>query len=143
MGENIDPGYAGGGIYRENILDHFQNPRNFGEMKGASIRHREFNPLCGDEIEMFIRLSSAKVMDVSFKGRGCAISQSAASMMTEMVKGRTLEEIKGLTRDDIVGMLAIPIGPVRMKCAVLSLDTLKNGILIYEKYGGKNGWPDG
>ncbi len=136
MTENIDPNYAGEGIYRENILDHYQNPRNLGRIENPHINHKEFNPLCGDEIEIFLKLNSTKVVEVKFQGRGCAISQSAASMLTESLYGKTLEEIKNLTRDDIVEMLSIPIGPVRVKCAMLSLDTLKNGILIYEKYGG-------
>ncbi len=138
--ENLDTGYAGDGIYRENIMDHFKNPRNFGTVENPDIRHREYNPLCGDEIEIFIKLSSDRASEVRFRGRGCAISKSAASMLTEALQGKTLDEIKKITGKDILDMLAIPVGPVRMKCAMLSLDTLRNGIFIFEKYG-KEGAP--
>ena len=127
-------------MYQENILDHFKNTRNFGKIAKASVHHHEYNPLCGDEIEMFLIIDDKKnIVDIRFNGHGCAISKASASMLTEEIKGKNVEELKKMTKDSILEMLGIPISPVRLKCALLSLDTLKNSILIYEKYiGGKN-----
>ncbi|MEK6983768.1 MAG: Fe-S cluster assembly sulfur transfer protein SufU [Nanoarchaeota archaeon] len=122
-------------MYQENILDHFKNPRNFGKIAKASVHHHEYNPLCGDEIDMFLVIDkNNKIADVKFSGHGCAISQASASMLTESIKGKNINEIEKLSKDYILEMLGIPLSPVRLKCALLSLDTLKNGILIYEKY---------
>ena len=125
-------------IYQENILDHYKSPRNFGKIAKATVHHHEYNPLCGDEIEMFLIIDeNKKVAEVRFHGHGCAISQASASMLTEQIKGKSVEELKKFSKDDILEMLSIPISPVRLKCALLSLDTLKNSILIYEKYVDK------
>ena len=121
-------------MYQEQILDHYKSPRNFGKIENASVHHHEYNPLCGDEIELFLILNDKKVVDVKFHGKGCAISQASASMLTEQIKGKSIDELKKLTKESILEMLSIPISPVRLKCALLSLDTLKNSILIYEKY---------
>ncbi|MBI2558054.1 SUF system NifU family Fe-S cluster assembly protein [Candidatus Woesearchaeota archaeon] len=121
-------------MYQENILDHYKSPRNFGKIDKASVHHHEYNPLCGDEIEMFLVIEDKKIVDVKFNGHGCAISQASASMLTEQIKGKSVEELKKLTKENILEMLGIPLSPVRLKCALLSLDTLKNSILIYEKY---------
>ena len=122
-------------IYQENILDHYKNPRNFGKIENPSVHHHEYNPLCGDEIEMFLIIDKdKKSADVKFQGHGCAISQASASMLTEDVKGKSIDELKKLTKETILNMLGIPISPVRLKCALLPLDTLKNGIFIFEKY---------
>ena len=125
-------------MYQENILDHYKNPRNFGKIENASVHHHEYNPLCGDEIEMDLVIDkNKKIADVKFSGHGCAISQASASMLTEQVKGKHIEEIEKLTKESILEMLGIPISPVRLKCALLSLDTLKNSVLIFEKYVDK------
>lgn len=121
-------------MYQENILDHYKNPRNFGRIGNASVHHHEYNPLCGDEVEMFLTVKDKKIADVRFQGKGCAISQASASMLTEQVKGKGIDELKEMAKEDILKMLGIPISPVRLKCALLSLDTLKNSILIFEKY---------
>ncbi|MBI2654255.1 SUF system NifU family Fe-S cluster assembly protein [Candidatus Woesearchaeota archaeon] len=122
-------------MYQENILDHYKSPRNFGRIGNATVHHHEYNPLCGDEIELYLVIDeNKKVIDVKFYGRGCAISLASASMLTEQIKGKTLDELKNMTKEDILEMLGIPISPVRLKCALLSLDTLKNSILIFEKY---------
>src|SRR3989338_10305062 len=132
--EKIDKNYMGDGIYKENILDHYKNPRNKGNLENPDIQHRELNPLCGDQIEITMKLDGQKIADIKFAGHGCAISQSSASMLTEKVKNISLEEANKMTKEDVVEMLSIPISPTRLKCAILCLDTLKNGILIYNKY---------
>ena len=121
-------------IYKENILDHFKHPRNTGMLEEYTIRHREFNPLCGDQIELFVRLDTYKKCEgVRFCGKGCAISQASVSMLTESLKNKSVEELKKITREDILAMLGIPVGVVRMKCALLSLKTLHRGIEEWEK----------
>ncbi len=115
-------------LYREHILDHYQNPRNYGEMEAPDISHEEYNPLCGDRLVIQLKLDGDRVTDVKFHGEGCAISQASASMLTEVVEGKTLDELKTLTKEDILDMLGIPIGPVRIKCALLSLKALKAGV---------------
>lgn len=122
-------------MYRENIIDHYQNPRNNGSIENPDIHLRELNPLCGDEVEIFIKLNSKSAKEISFKGKGCAISQAAASMLTEEAKGKTLDELKKTTNGDMIKMLAIPISPVRLKCALLALKTMEKAIYLYE---GKN-----
>jgi len=122
-------------IYQENILDHYKNPRNFGKIENATVHHHEYNPLCGDKIDLFLVIDkNKKIADVKFQGNGCAISQASASMLSEEIKGKNIHELKKLAKENILEILGIPISPVRLKCALLSLDTLKNGILIFEKY---------
>ena len=127
-------------MYQENILDHYKSPRNFGKIENASVHHHEYNPLCGDEIDLFLVIDkNKKVVDIKFQGHGCAISQASASMLSEEIKGKSLDELKKLTKENILEMLSIPISPVRLKCALLSLDTLKNSVVIFEKYVRKDG----
>ena len=117
-------------IYREHIMDHYKHPRNFGVLIDADIRQRELNSLCGDEMEFNLKLDSGNkiVEDVRFIGRGCAISMASASILSEEIKGKSLAEINGIKNESIVNMLGISIGPVRYKCAILSLMTVKAGI---------------
>ena len=115
-------------LYREYILDHYQNPRNYGELEDPDISHEEYNPLCGDRVVFQLKLDNDRVVDVKFHGEGCAISQASASMLTEQVLGKTLDELKALTKEDVLEMLGIPIGPVRIKCALLPLKALKAGV---------------
>ncbi len=122
-------------MYQEQILDHYKNPRNFGKIMNATVHHHEYNPLCGDELEVYFAIDKNKtIADVKIYGKGCAISQASASMLTEKVKGKNIEEIKKLAKEDILEMLGISISAVRLKCALLSLDTFKNAIIIFEKY---------
>ncbi len=122
-------------MYQENILDHYKSPRNFGKIENATVQHHEYNPLCGDEIDMFLVIDeNKKIVDVKVFPRGCAISVASASMLSDEIKGKNIDEVKNLTKEQILEMLGIPISPVRLKCALLSLDTLKNSILIFEKY---------
>lgn len=115
-------------LYREHILDHYQNPRNYGEIEDPDVSHEEYNPLCGDRLIIQLKYEGDRVSEVKFHGEGCAISQASASMLTELVEGKSVDELKALTKDDILGMLGIPIGPVRMKCALLALQALKAGV---------------
>ena len=130
-------------MYQENILDHYKNPHNHGEIKNPTVQHQGYNPLCGDEIELFIIVESNKIKEVKFVGKGCAISKASASMLTDEIKEKSLEELKKMTKEDILKMLGIQISPVRLKCALLSLDTLKNSIKIYENYIQKNNKSNG
>jgi nitrogen fixation NifU-like protein len=114
-------------FYREFILDHYKNPRNFGRLEGADITHEEYNPLCGDMVGMDFRISDGVIEDVRFHGRGCAISQASASLLTERLKGMSLEEARRISRDDVVEALGIDISPARLKCALLTLKVLKVG----------------
>lgn len=115
-------------LYREHILDHYQNPRNHGAIENPDISHEEYNPLCGDRLVIQLKLEDDHVADVKFHGEGCAISQASASMLTEAIEGKSVDELKALTKEDILDMLGIPIGPVRLKCALLSLKALKAGV---------------
>lgn len=123
----------------ENILDHYRNPRNYGELADADIRVKDSNPLCGDVIEMQIKVRDGVVEDIRFRGKGCAISQASASMLTERVRGMRLEDIKSINRHRIIEMLGIELSPVRLKCALLSLKVLKMGVYAYlgEKMRGE------
>jgi len=114
-------------MYREYILDHYKNPRNFGRLEGADISHEENNPLCGDVVGMDIKNRDGVIEDVRFHGRGCAISQASASLLTERLKGMSLEEARSLDKEDVLEELGIEISPARLKCALLSLKVLKVG----------------
>jgi nitrogen fixation NifU-like protein len=116
-------------FYRENILDHYRNPRNKGRLENPTHTHEEDNPLCGDVIRIDLHINDGDVIDqVRFDGHGCAISQASASMLTEMIQDKTLEEANELSKEDILEALGIEIGPVRLKCALLSLKVLKAGV---------------
>ena len=122
-------------MYQENILDHYKNPRNAGKIDNASVQHHEKNPLCGYELDVFLNIDkNNKITDVKIKAHGCAISTASASMLGENVKGKHVDEIKKLRKDDILEMLGIPISAARLKCVLLSMDTFKNSVLIYDKY---------
>ena len=122
-------------IYEEDILDHYENPSNYGTLEHPDISYEEDNPLCGDLIRMDLKVEDGIITDLRFCGHGCTISLAAASMLTEEIKGKPLEEVKQLNKDDILDMLGIPLGPVRLKCGLLALKVLKAGA-----YGLK-GWP--
>ncbi|MDA4122051.1 MAG: SUF system NifU family Fe-S cluster assembly protein [Thaumarchaeota archaeon] len=120
-------------IYRELILDYYRNPRNFGRLDPHDIDAKDSNPLCGDEIEIQIQVSKdGKMEEVHFLGKGCAISQASASMLTELAKGKPLEWTKDLSKEDILKMLGTSdLGPARIKCALLSMKVLKTGVYAY------------
>jgi nitrogen fixation NifU-like protein len=114
-------------LYREVILDHYKNPRGHGVIEGADATAEGMNPLCGDEVSIYVAFEEdgETIHDVKFSGRGCAISQAATSMLVEMVQGRTAEEIATLPKDELLEEIGIPLTPIRLKCAMLGLTTLK------------------
>ena len=119
-------------LYREEIMDHYNNPRNFGKLAGANVKYKDHNPVCGDEVEMQLKLDGSQVVDAMFNGKGCAISQAAASMLTEEIKGKSLKDAVAMTKDDMLKIIRINPGPVRIKCALLALRALQKGIVQYE-----------
>ncbi len=123
-------------LYRENIIDHYRHPRNKGHLDAADIHYRDVNPFCGDEITIELKVVDGRVVEAAFDGKGCAISQASASMLTEEILGKTLEELKLLEKEDVLEMLGIPMGPVRLKCALLPLKVLKAGVWGLEE------WPE-
>ena len=112
-------------LYREVIIDHYKNPRGHGVIEAADAEAEGQNPLCGDEVAVFVSLDGDTIEDVKFRGRGCAISQAATSMLMEMVKGRTVEEVGEMPKEELLEEVAIPLTPVRLKCALLGLGVLK------------------
>ncbi len=120
-------------IYAENILDHFKHPRNVGEIENATIVHTEENLSCGDSLTLSLKLKDTHITLVQWKGTGCAISQAAISILSEELSGKTLTEILKLQPKDIYELLGVPIGPQRVKCALLCLHTLKNAVHKYQK----------
>ncbi len=114
-------------LYREVILDHYKNPRGHGLIEGADAEADGQNPLCGDEVSIFVSFAADgdTIDDVKFNGRGCAISQAATSMLMEMVQGRTANEVGELSKDELLEEIGIPLTPIRLKCALLGLGVLK------------------
>lgn len=123
-------------LYRENILEHYQNPSNYGVIDEPDITYEDTNPLCGDRIRIDLRIQDGKIAEIKFSGRGCAISQASASILTEMVEGEELASIRDFSAQDILDELAIPISPARVKCALLGLKVLKAGAY------GITDWPE-
>jgi nitrogen fixation NifU-like protein len=116
-------------LYRDEILEHYRQPHNFGTLEAPDAVYEGSNPLCGDRITMMLALGTdGTVADVAFSGRGCAISQASASLLTDEIKGRPVGDVEGLTRQDVLDMLGIEISPARLKCALLSLDTLQHAL---------------
>ena len=114
-------------LYREVILDHYKNPRGHGVIEGADAEAEGQNPLCGDEVAIYVAFADdgETIEEVKFSGRGCAISQAATSMLTEMVRGRSATQIAELPKDELLDEIGIPLTPIRLKCALLGLGVLK------------------
>jgi len=113
-------------LYREVILDHYRNPRGHGSLEGADAEAEGQNPLCGDEVSIFVNFGEGDTIEeIRFDGRGCAISQAATSMLTELVQGRPAAEVASIEKEELLDELGIPLTPVRLKCALLGLSTLK------------------
>ncbi|MBX5470047.1 MAG: SUF system NifU family Fe-S cluster assembly protein [Thermoleophilaceae bacterium] len=125
-------------LYRDFILDHYKNPRNFGELEPHDLEAHDHNPLCGDELGVHLRVDDeGKVTDVRFHGQGCAISQAAASIVSEEIVGMSVDEIAKLPASWVIEQLGIEISPTRRKCALLNLKVLRGATT------GDASWPEG
>jgi nitrogen fixation NifU-like protein len=113
-------------LYREIILDHYKSPRNHGALEPADARAEGQNPLCGDEVAISVNFDGGNTIhEIRFEGRGCAISQAATSMLTELVQGRSVDEVAAMQKEELLEEIGIPLTPVRLKCALLGLGVLK------------------
>lgn len=125
-------------LYRDEILEHYRRPHNFGTLEEPDASVEGANPLCGDRITLMLAVGEdGRIADVAFTGRGCAISQASASMLTDEIRGRSVAEVEGLTNQVVLDLLGIEISPARLKCALLSIDTLKKA--VGEIHGGTAG----
>jgi nitrogen fixation NifU-like protein len=115
-------------IYMEFILENYRNPKNYGSMDNPTVERSGSNPLCGDEITIYLRIENNRIVDVRFTGRGCAISQASASILTEMIKGKDLDYVKVLKEEDLLSALGIELSTARLKCALLSYRVLKDSV---------------
>jgi nitrogen fixation protein NifU and related proteins len=116
-------------LYREVIIERYKNPQFRGELNPNDLSYEDENPLCGDHIRIDLRVDeNNRVTEVAFSGHGCAISQASADLLLETVVGKTLDEVKGMNKQDVLDLLGIELGPVRLKCALLSLKVLKAGV---------------
>jgi nitrogen fixation NifU-like protein len=115
-------------LYRDYILEHYRRPHNFGVLDDATATQEGANPLCGDRITLQLRVTDGQIAGVGFTGRGCAISQASASLLTDEIKGKLVDAAAGMTSSDVLDLLGIDISPARMKCALLSLETLQGAI---------------
>jgi nitrogen fixation protein NifU and related proteins len=120
-------------LYREVILEHSKHPHNAGTLEQPDISHEEHNPLCGDRVRIDLQVQDGVITDVRFKGRGCAISQASASLLTDELRGKTLDQARAIGKDDVLDLIGIPLdkNPVRIKCVLLPLKTLKVGVYEY------------
>ncbi len=125
-------------LYSEIILDYYRHPRNKGVLSKPEIHAKDSNPLCGDIIEISMNLNNGHVKEVKFNGMGCAISQASASMLTELVTGKSLDEVRKISKDEILSLIGGQLSAVRLKCALLSLKVLKTGLYSYLGSTGQN-----
>ena len=124
-------------MYAENILDHYRNPRNFGTIVNAQVKHEETNPLCGDDYEFYLQIDNGKIQDAKFSGDGCAISKASASMLSEFIKQKDISELKKMNLVDVEKLLGVKISAPRVKCATLALVAVQKGIQEFEESGKK------
>lgn len=119
-------------VYREHVLDHYKNPRNYGEIKNPDFSHKENNFLCGDSVQISGILDGDIIKEVKFNGKGCVISQASASLLTEYVIGKTKEDVKQMDVKEVVELLGVDLSPTRMKCGELGLLSLKKALNVLE-----------
>jgi len=119
-------------IYTQNIIDHYKNPRNYGDIKNPSTTSKMENLTCGDSMEVFVLIENEKICDLKFTGNGCALSQSAMSILSEKVIGKNISEVKNIKKNDIVKMLGISVGKRRLKCVSLGISTLHKAIAKFD-----------
>ncbi len=122
-------------IYREELLEHYRAPKNHGIIPKADVRYRDFNPVCGDEIEIFMKVRNGKILMAKFIGKGCAISQAAASILTEHINGKKTEEVRKMGNEKMLGMLPVKVSHLRIKCGLLALKAAQKGLVIYRGSG--------
>jgi nitrogen fixation NifU-like protein len=115
-------------LYRDYILEHYRKPHNFGVLEEPTASYEGANPLCGDRITMMLGIKDGMISEVAFTGRGCAISQASASLLTDEIKGKAIEDVEKLTPDDLLELIGVEISPARLKCALLSLDTVAHAL---------------
>ncbi len=126
-------------LYRDFILEHYRNPHNKGYLDPHDLHFADSNPTCGDEMSMTLRLdpTGSTIADVAFDGRGCAISQASASIMTDTLRGQTLDQVRAMNPKDLLDELGVPIGPARLKCALLAYKVLQGTVR-----GSEVAWPE-
>lgn len=135
---------GGDAIYHEMIIDYSRNPLNYGEIDEPDVTYHDSNPLCGDSIDIDMNLAGGRVSDIKFHGKGCAICMACSSVLTEMAKGKTIDEARAIAKDDILGELGLEhLQAVRIKCALLSLKVLKYALYTHLAGGGAKGGGDG
>lgn len=122
-------------MYAEEIIAYYEHPVNKNKMDDASGSYSDFNPVCGDKVTVYIKVENGKIEKMTFEGDGCAISMAAASMLTELVEGKSIEEVEAMGPADVIKMLKVDPGPVRIKCATLSLKALQKAVFVYRHAG--------
>lgn len=120
-------------LYRENILDHYRNPRNFGLRDDYTIKQEGINPLCGDRVIMQVSVVRGKIKDMRFEGEGCAISRAAASLLSEGIKGQVVGKVRKMSIKDVEEWLGVEVPPMRVKCAMLALETMQSMLIKCEE----------
>jgi nitrogen fixation NifU-like protein len=120
-------------LYAEEIISHYEHPHNKGKIADADTSYHDVNPLCGDDITVYIKVADGKISDIKFDGIGCAISVGSASMLTDMLKGKPLAEVEKMDAHTVIDLLGIDPGPSRLKCATLSLKATQKAVFVFEK----------
>ncbi len=118
-------------MYTEMILDHYRNPKNFGNLTNSDIKFKDTNPSCGDEIEITAKVENNKIKEIKFNGKGCAISIASAELVTEYLKNKNIKDLQNFTKKEALELLGINLSPLRIKCALLSLKVFKYGLYNY------------
>lgn len=120
-------------FYQKVLMDHFKSPRNKKKIENQNFTSGQNNPSCGDKVSIYGIVENDKIVDIGFDGSGCVVSMAAASMLTEKCKGLSVEQALAITKEEILEMVGLKLGPNRMHCALLSLETLHKGLLLYKK----------